>query len=82
MKASENSPPAFNWDEWYKAVGGRTIKIDEVDAFLYKIKEFQYPRFNGEVNRQQFVFENVTKASEAIKQKAFALGAGKRALQQ
>ena len=76
MKASENSPPAFNWDEWYKAVGCRTIKIDEIDAFLYKIKEFQYPGFNGEVNKQQFVFENVSKASEVIKQKAFALGAG------
>jgi ferredoxin len=75
MKAAENSPPAFGWEDWYNSVGGRTIKIAEVDAILYQIREYQYPKFKGEVNEQQTVFENADEASEAVKQKAFALGA-------
>lgn len=75
MKGSEISPPAFGWDDWYASVGGRTIKIAEVDAILQQIKEYQYPKFKGSVNTQQTFFESTEKASEAIKQKAFALGA-------
>ena len=75
MKSSEISPPAFSWDDWYASVGGRTIKITEVDEILYKIKEYQYPKFTGTVNTQKTFFENNSKASEAIKQKAFELGA-------
>ncbi|HRI22917.1 MAG TPA: hypothetical protein PLA68_18290, partial [Panacibacter sp.] len=75
MKGASTSPPAFSWDDWYKSVGGRTIHIAEVDAILYQIKEYQYPKFTGEVNSQKTVFENVAAASAAIKQKAFELGA-------
>ncbi|QEC68335.1 hypothetical protein FRZ67_13880 [Panacibacter ginsenosidivorans] len=75
MKGSETSAPAFSWDDWYQSVGGRTISIAEVDNILYQIKEYQYPKFKGEVNPQQTFFQNAAAASEAIKQKAFALGA-------
>jgi ferredoxin len=75
MKSAENSPPAFSWEDWYNSVGGRTIKIAEVDAILYQIREYQYPKFKGEVNNQQTVFETAEEASEAVKQQAFALGA-------
>src|SRR5262249_1090574 len=75
MKGSSTSPPAFGWEDWYNSVGGRTIKIAEVDNILFQIREYQYPKFKGEVNSQQTVFENTSKASESIKQKAFALGA-------
>lgn len=75
MQASLTSPPAFSWDDWYNSVGGRTIKITEVDEILYKIREYQYPKFKSEVNAKKIFFENDVKASEAIKQKAFELGA-------
>lgn len=75
MKASETSAPAFCWDDWYQSVGGRTISIAEVDNILYQIKEYQYPKFTGAVNEHQTFFENNAAASNAVKQKAFALGA-------
>ncbi len=75
MQAAPTSPPAFRWDDWYLSVGGRTIKISEVDDILQQIKEFQYPNFHGAVNARQTVFESIDEASANIKQKAFALGA-------
>ncbi|MEJ0057858.1 MAG: reductive dehalogenase domain-containing protein [Bacteroidota bacterium] len=75
MNASEKSPPAFSWDDWYSSVGGRTIHIAEVDSILKEIREYQYPKFNGEVNPVRTVFENSAEASGAIKKKAFELGA-------
>lgn len=69
------SPPAFLWDEWYKAVGGRTISIKEVDSILKQIREDQYPRFTGPVNPNRTSFETTKSASELIKQKALELGA-------
>ena len=56
MQAASTSPPAFRWDDWYQSVGGRTIKIAEVDEILNQIKTFQYPNFHGETNPQQTVF--------------------------
>jgi epoxyqueuosine reductase len=75
MIGPETSPPAFSWDDWYHSVGGRTIKISEVDEILYKIREYQYPRFSGAINYRQTLFESAEEASEAVKVKAFALGA-------
>lgn len=75
MNHSDTSPPPFNWDEWYKAIGGRQININEVDDILNQIKECQYPRFNGQVNPERHLFASERLASEAIKQKAFELGA-------
>ena len=75
MNASPNSPPAFSWDDWYSSVGGRSIQITEVDAILREIREYQYPKFNGEVNPHQTVFESPETAAAWIKKKAFELGA-------
>jgi epoxyqueuosine reductase len=75
MNSSPHSPPAFSWDDWYNSVGGRSIHIKEADDILYQIKEYQYPQFNGEVNKQRTHFENSRLAADAIKKKAFELGA-------
>ena len=64
MQASSTSPPAFSWDDWYSSVGGRTIKIVEVDEILYQIREYQYPKFKGALNQQQTVFENIALHSQ------------------
>ena len=53
MIGSEKSPPPFSWDDWYSSVGGRTIHIAEVDAILYEIREYQYPKFIGHINPHQ-----------------------------
>ncbi len=75
MFSAEKSPPAFNWDEWYRSTGGRQIQIDEVDAILAEIKEHQYPRFTGEVASKVTRFDSLESAAKAVKQKAFELGA-------
>ena len=75
MKGSSTSPPAFSWDDWYSSVGGRSIHIAEVDFILQQIREYQYPKFKGEVNPQQTVFETTDLASTSIKKMAFELGA-------
>jgi len=75
MSHSQTSPPAFQWDEWYQSIGGRRIKINEVEEILGQIREFQYPRFTGIVNSESTIFKNSALASAAIKQKAFELGA-------
>jgi ferredoxin len=76
LLGSKKSPPAFKWDAWYEAVGGRSIEIDEVDNLLQQIKEEQYPRFEGAINPNKTLFNSPYEAAEAIKQKAFELGAG------
>ena len=38
-------PPPFAWEEWYAAVGGRSIRIEEVSMYLQKIYDDQYARF-------------------------------------
>lgn len=75
MKAHKNSPPAFNWEEWYATLGGRQIHIKEVDFYLNKIKADQYPRFEGAVNHKKTSFINNEDASNLIKKKARQLGA-------
>jgi ferredoxin len=75
MKSSPHSPPAFQWDEWYQSIGGRQIKIAEVDEILANIREHQYPRFQGKVNPERTEFADPTAAAHAIKSKAFDLGA-------
>src|ERR1700733_10298405 len=75
MKGSATSPPPFGWDDWYSSVGGRSIHIAEVDSILYQIKEYQYPKFKGNVNPQQTIFESPASAAAAVKKKAFELTA-------
>jgi epoxyqueuosine reductase len=69
------TPPAFAWDEWYAAVGGRTIKIEDVDAYLKKIREDQYPRFQGAVAPERHAFASPAEAAQQLKAKALELGA-------
>jgi ferredoxin len=66
---------AFNWDAWYESVGGRSIRIEQVDQLLAKIREDQYPRFQGEVNPSRTIFERAEDAARNIKEKALDLGA-------
>lgn len=75
MKSSPSSPPAFNWDAWYASVGGRSIKISEVDNILKEIREHQYPRFNGEVNPIRTEFASPADAAAEIKRMGFEFGA-------
>jgi epoxyqueuosine reductase len=72
---SADSPPVFAWDEWYAAVGGRTIRIDEVDEYLRRIREDQQPRFQGEVAAEQMAFVSPDEAAEHLKERALAFGA-------
>lgn len=75
IQASTHSPIAFQWDSWYESVGGRTIQIKEVDEYLQHIRDFQYPRFTGEVNPEQTQFASPEEASNHIKHLARTLGA-------
>ena len=75
MKGSSTSPPPFGWDDWYASVGGRSIHIAEVDAILHNIREYQYPKFKGEVNPIRTLFSTTEEAAALIKKKAFELGA-------
>jgi epoxyqueuosine reductase len=68
-------PPAFAWDQWYAAVGGRSIRIDEIDALLRRIHDDQYPRFTGEVSPEQRRFATPDDAATFVKQQAREFGA-------
>ncbi len=67
--------PAFDWEEWYEAAGGRSTKIDEVEAILKDIYEDQWLRFEGEVAKEKMVFSSPQEAADHIKAKALELGA-------
>lgn len=67
--------PAFNWDMWYAAAGGRTIDIPEADRLIKVIKEDQTKRFDGPVAEVQRKFSSKEEAAHLIKQKARELGA-------
>ncbi len=68
-------PPAFAWDDWYASIGGRSIRIDEVDRYLRQIFADQYPRCHGEVAPTRHEFASPEAASDHLKQKALELGA-------
>ncbi|MBI3134718.1 MAG: hypothetical protein HYZ14_08610 [Bacteroidetes bacterium] len=75
MSDKAASPPAFAWDDWYSAVGGRTIHIDEVERMLKEIREDQYRRFDSPVNSHKTIFKNPQEAAAHIKSKALEFGA-------
>ncbi len=75
IQGSSTSPIAFQWDAWYASVGGRSIHIAEVDEYLKQIREYQYPRFTGEVNPQKTLFASNQEASQFVKNSARSLGA-------
>ncbi len=70
---AEASP--FAWEDWYAAVGGRTIAIDEVTEFLRLIFEEQEPRFDGPVASERVRFDSPEDAARQLKAKALAFGA-------
>jgi epoxyqueuosine reductase len=75
VEPDPSSPPAFAWDDWYAAVGGRTIRIAEVDAYLKQIYEDQYRRFDGEVAATRRLFDSPAEASADLKARALEFGA-------
>jgi ferredoxin len=68
-------PPAFAWEEWYAAVGGRTIHIDQVDDYLRRIRQDQDPRMDGPVAETRREFPSPQAAAAHVKERALALGA-------
>jgi hypothetical protein len=68
-------PPAFAWDEWYAAVGGRSIRIEEVDEYLRRIRQDQEPRFDGPVAESRREFSSPEAAAAHVKEMALAAGA-------
>ena len=69
------SPPPFSWDDWYALVGGRSIRIEEVDDILRQIYNDQYQRFEGEVADSRVEFDSPAEASCHLKDKATEFGA-------
>jgi ferredoxin len=69
------SPPAFAWDRWYGAVGGRTIAVPEVDALLRHIYDDQTPRFHGDPSPAKVDLGPAAAAADRIKEVARGLGA-------
>ena len=67
-------PPAFAWDDWYATIGGRSIKVDQVDSYLRQIFDNQYPRCDGPVAPEQHLFTSPTHAADHLKQKAIEFG--------
>lgn len=65
---------AFKWNDWYEAVGGRTISIDEANVYLRKIYDDQYLRFDGEVASAKTTM-SPEEAALAVKKKAEEFGA-------
>jgi len=66
---STSSPPAFHWEDWYAAVGGRTISIDEVNRLQKYIHQEQYPRFDGPVATTRREFVSPAEASGHLKER-------------
>jgi ferredoxin len=75
IQASDDSPPEFHWEEWYLGVGGRTIDIPEVNEYMRRIQEEQYPRFVGEVAPVRVDLGSPDEAAAHIKRKAIEFGA-------
>jgi hypothetical protein len=75
LKIAPIAPSAFRWEDWYSAVGGRTINIAEVNAYLERIREDQNKRFDGPVSRSLHTFGSPEEAASHLKEKAADLGA-------
>jgi len=67
--------PHFAWDEWYEAVGGRSIRIEEAQDILKAIYDEQYPRFDGPVADKCKVFNSPEEAGAAVRDAARGAGA-------
>src|SRR5262249_9092322 len=67
--------PAFQWEKWYAAAGGRTIDISEVNTYLHQIREEQNPRFTGPVASTRREVASPEEADAHLKEKASEFGA-------
>jgi epoxyqueuosine reductase QueG len=72
---TDESTPPFAWDDWYAEVGGRSIQIEEVTAYLEKIRTDQQPRFTGPVAAARSAFASPAAAAAHLKDKALEFGA-------
>ncbi|MEO5931401.1 MAG: reductive dehalogenase domain-containing protein [Candidatus Kapaibacterium sp.] len=75
IEAGRTSPPAFDWDEWYEGIGGRSNAVPEVMEYRRRIQEEQYPRFQGPVAPARHPFASPEEAAAIVKAKAEELGA-------
>jgi ferredoxin len=73
--AREGRPAPFAWEAWYARIGGRSIAIAEVDAYLRQIYEDQYPRFDGPVAAMPQRFASPEEAALDLKEAARGFGA-------
>jgi len=71
----QDAAPPFAWEDWYDAVGGRSIAIEEVSMYLRRIYDDQYRRFDGAVAPVRRHFTSPEDASRHIKDQALACGA-------
>jgi epoxyqueuosine reductase QueG len=69
------SPPPFAWEDWYALVGGRSIRIEEVDHYLSQIYNDQYQRFDGDVSPTRRDFSTPADAAQHLKNEAIEFGA-------
>ena len=69
------NPPPFAWEDWYAAVGGRSIRIEEADDILRRIYNDQQPRFQGPVAEARRAFASPDAAAEHLKARALEFGA-------
>jgi ferredoxin len=75
VEREHDAPPPFAWEEWYARVGGRSIDIEEVSAYLRQIYDGQYPRFEGPVAPTRREFASRDEAAAHLKSKALEFGA-------
>lgn len=75
MNTATHAAPAFAWEAWYAATGGRTIRIDQVDHYLRQIYEHQHPRFEGPVAPARHEFGSPDEAAAHLKAVAREHGA-------
>jgi hypothetical protein len=68
------SPPAFKWEEWYAAAGGRSISIEEVNGLRGQILQEQVPRFTGPIAPVERKFASPAAAAH-LKERATVFGA-------
>lgn len=75
IAATSTAPPAFDWNEWYESVGGRSIDIPEVQDYMHRIHTVQVPLFDGPTADHRHTFASANEASALIKETARSYGA-------
>ncbi|TVR51713.1 MAG: hypothetical protein EA425_06500 [Puniceicoccaceae bacterium] len=71
----QSRPPPFDWESWYEGIGGRSIRVPEVEHWFRKIFEEQMPNFAGPVAAKRREFGDPAAAARAVKASARAAGA-------